>query len=198
MLVFADRVKRFQAVADSSAPGKRLREDSDSDNLRGFKAFSVSQVAGFFTKDSDGASVGGAGIGDATKAFDPLYDSAHNAWLLATVNYDVVGPGTTDLYLQVGELGIRNSGETTGQNQIVFGDVTDPVLYGGRPPSATIDDSFFREQDSLTPDATITVYARGPAAAGVPEPTSWVLSMLAVSWAFFAVGGRRWGGGEKV
>ena len=44
----------------------------------------------------------GAGMGPATTSTDPLYDASNDAWLVATIEYEVVGFGTTDLWLQIG------------------------------------------------------------------------------------------------
>jgi len=51
----------------------------------------------------------GAGIGSTGSGSDSLYDAAANAWLLATVTYNVsltAGSGSTALYLEVGANGI--------------------------------------------------------------------------------------------
>lgn len=109
-------------------------------------------------------TVGDLGIGPATSTatnppfseLDPLYDSVGDVWLLATVFYDILGTGTTDLFLQIGANGINNDGGVSADIGVVFGALTDPALNGNTG----------RQIDSLTADATITV--RGGPIVPVP------------------------------
>jgi hypothetical protein len=78
----------------------------------------------------DMGCVTAVGIGSAT---DPLYDSAHNSFLIAQVTYDVLatGGGTeTRLYLEIGPVGLNHLGESTASALVVFGDATDMTLNG--------------------------------------------------------------------
>ncbi|MFV2069074.1 MAG: FG-GAP repeat protein [Pirellulales bacterium] len=95
----------------------------------------------------------GAGIGPATKLLDPFYSSANDAWLLASVTYDVIGPGSTDLFLQIGANGILNRGERTRDQNVIFGNPRDPALNGEAPK-----DGGDRGRDSATPEVTIVAY----------------------------------------
>jgi len=99
----------------------------------------------FFNRDRVGA-----GLGPATTDLDPLYDREADAWLLASATYDVLGPGTTHLFLQIGPRGgIGQAGQRTNDAEVVFGGGSDPPLNGN-------DD---RERNSATPDATIRLPA---------------------------------------
>ncbi len=110
----------------------------------------IQDLTGFSALNVD---VQGAGIGPATKPVDPFYDPVNDAWLLASATYDVVGPGQTELFLQIGSNGIVNQNEETGDQYVVFGDAGDPALnaesqkHGGH-----------RNMDSATADAVIVGY----------------------------------------
>lgn len=174
-------VKRFQNVQDSESRGF-VDHLTTASELKGFGAFSF----GGNSPANGSLGVVGAGIGPASKAFDPKYDPARDSWLLAAVDYEAVGPGTAELYLQVGGAGILNAGETTGAHHVVFGDPSDPFLFGGYPGPGFGNDAAYRGVDSATPDAIIHVFDPGfvSATAAVPEPVSWQLAVAAISLAF--------------
>ena len=133
-------VKRYE----STGPGTLSSPAPDS--IDGFQAFTIT-----------GSEVG---IGPGTTASDPLYDATTDAWLMATILFDAVGAGSTDLFLQIGSNGINNQGDISANTSVIFGALTDPGLNGDTG----------RGVNSLTADATIRV----------PEPTLLTL---------FAVGG---------
>ncbi|MFV1967540.1 MAG: hypothetical protein ACC628_19095, partial [Pirellulaceae bacterium] len=122
----------------------------------------------------------GIGLGAATSAWDALYDTGKDAWLLATISYDVLAPGKTDLFLQVGAAGIKNQRELSRDHRVVFGRPDDPPLRGGEYFSGG---EWINERgtDSATPDATIVVLAAVASNAGaVPEPSGFVLAALGI------------------
>jgi len=113
--------------------------DNTTEQLTGVKAF------GTFV---DADIVTGLG-GELGESIDPLYDPTADAWLFATARYDVVGTGTTDLFLQIGSAGIAGRGLETAAVNVVFGAGDDPPLNAG--------DDGHRETNSATPDGSITV-----------------------------------------
>ena len=141
--------------------------------LEGFKGYSINL-------GSD--NVRGTGIGAELAAFDDLYEPTNDAWLLATITYDVTGKGETDLFLQIGEHGMVNAGEESKDQWVVFGDPNDPPLRAG--PGYDVD-VFGRGRlaDSATPDAMISVLDSAPAlaASAIPEPSTLILVMFAVA-----------------
>ncbi len=94
---------------------------------------------------------------------DPLYDPAANAYLIATVDYNVVGPESsmTELYLQIGDNGANTDNLGSIDTLIVFGNPNDPALHSDTQ----------RNMNSATFDARLTITA-------IPEPTT--LGMAAV------------------
>lgn len=110
-------VKRFEYVDDSTATPPLPIDPLLVEGLEGLRIF-------------DTGGVTAVGIGSTT---DPLYDSAHNSYLIAQVNYDVLstGEGTeTRLYLEIGPVGLNHAGESTASALVVFGDATDVTLNG--------------------------------------------------------------------
>ena len=69
----------------------------------------------------------GLGV-EAAKEIDPLYDPVADAWLFATVEYDVLSEGTTELFLQIGANGIAGSSNPSSDVNVIFGDGSDPPL----------------------------------------------------------------------
>ena len=106
-----------------------------ADAIDGFSGFQV-------VNDSE---LPAEGIGPNTESVDPLYDPAANAWLLATINYDVVGFGSTELFLQVGANGISGVDQPSEEIEVVFGGSGDPPLNA----------DFDRGVNSLTADAVV-------------------------------------------
>jgi T5SS/PEP-CTERM-associated repeat protein len=92
----------------------------------------------------------GVGIGPGSQIdplSDPFYNSRHDAWLLAQVNYELSGsPGETHLFLQIGSQGLNNQGEFSHQTDAVFGAQSDAPLNGESD----------RMQSSQTADAIIS------------------------------------------
>jgi len=108
--------------------------------------------------------------GEKERTFDPLYDPVADAWLFATIGYDVIGIGTTDLYLQVGGNGIVPLAGSSSDVNVVFG--------GGDDPPLNADDDY-RETNSATRDGSITVVASTNAPnVTVPEPSTLFLAAL--------------------
>lgn len=110
-------IKRFEYVDDSTATPP-LPIDPDL----------VAALEGLRILDTGGATAIGIG-----STMDPLYDSAHNSYLIAHVTYDVLatGAGTeTRLYLEIGPVGLNHAGESTANALVVFGDATDVTLSG--------------------------------------------------------------------
>ena len=71
----------------------------------------------------------GVGIGDvAASVPDAQYDATANAWFFATLTYDVVGIGSTDLFLQIGDNGVAAEGADLIDVDVRFGGGTDPTL----------------------------------------------------------------------
>ena len=108
-----------------------------------------------------------AGIGAAAKEIpDALYDPEADAFLYATVTYDVINRGSTDLYLQIGGVGIIAEGGETSDINVIFG--------GGFDPPLNANDE--RNMDSAIADGFI-MYA--------PEPSSLGLAVscfVAITW----------------
>jgi hypothetical protein len=115
--------------------------DNDIFLIQGFSIFSVFNLPG-----GEGAFATGLGH-EAAKEIDPLYDSLADAWLFATVQYDVVGTGTTDLFLRIGALGMRGKDSHSNMINVVFGDGSDSPLNA----------DYDRLTNSATPDGSITV-----------------------------------------
>lgn len=110
-------VKRFEYVDDSTATPPLPIDPNLVEGLEGLKIFDTGGVAA-------------VGIGSTT---DPLYDSAHNSYLIAQVTYDVLATGAdteTRLYLEIGPVGLNHAGESTASAVVVFGDATDAPLNG--------------------------------------------------------------------
>ena len=84
-------------------------------------------------------------MGPASTTLDPFYDTENAVWHLATVTYNVVGSGSTDLFLQLGVNGLNYQGERSSDAVVVFGNPLDPPLRG----------ELDRYIDSATSDATI-------------------------------------------
>ncbi len=142
---------RHEFVADSN--NDALDDETGPDLLQRFQGFRTGNH-----------TVIGAGMGSGTTAFDPLYDTVNDAWLMATVSYEMKSVGHTELYLQIGSNGWLHdleSGEGSINESVVFGDPTDPGLNGNND----------RQIDSATPDATIWT---------VPEPPTSVLLAVAL------------------
>jgi len=81
-----------------------------------------------FTISSDPNNLG-HGIGPSTSTDDPYYygpNDGTGSWLLAKLDYTIdTSAGTTELFLQIGALGINNSGETSAETQVLFGHTGD-------------------------------------------------------------------------
>jgi hypothetical protein len=110
-------VSRFEFVDDSTSMPPLPIEPKLVEGLEGLRIFDVGGVTA-------------VGIGSTS---DPLYDSAHNSFLIARVTYDVLatGAGTeTRLYLEIGPVGLNHAGEPTASALVVFGDATDVTLNG--------------------------------------------------------------------
>lgn len=70
------------------------------------------------------------GIGPNTPTVDEYYYGPNNgsgSWLLAKLDYtiDASSPNSTELFLQIGSLGLNNAGESSMDTQVLFGDMAD-------------------------------------------------------------------------
>ena len=101
----------------------------------------------------------GVGIGPHSEHLDPAYDPVKDSWLLATVDYDVIGLGHTDLFLEIGQHGLNNAEERSSDTEVVFGDSVDEPRNGETG----------RLQPTTNPQARIW---------SVPEPSTMVLAVL--------------------
>jgi hypothetical protein len=122
-------------------------------DLSGAEDNRIAKIQGFSVRSlfnsSSGQYLYATGIGgDAAKEIDPLYDAAADAWLFATVQYQVIGPGSTNLFLQVGENGIVGKDLESNMVNVTFGDGGDPALNARDQ----------RQIRSATPDGSITVH----------------------------------------
>lgn len=70
----------------------------------------------------------GEGIGPTTTGLDPYYFGS-NSWLLAKVDYTLKNVvGSTDVFLEIGTLGMNNAGETSADTPVLFGHVGDTAF----------------------------------------------------------------------
>jgi hypothetical protein len=70
----------------------------------------------------------GVGIGPANTN-DPYFDSVHNAWLLARVNYTLTGNlGQTAIYLQIADNGMVHNSQSSSETTAILGLTSDPGL----------------------------------------------------------------------
>jgi len=98
----------------------------------------------------------GNGIATATFMNDPYYFGpldGSGAWLLAKVNYKALNVvGSTELFLQIGRLGLNNAGELSGATTVTFGHTgEDPIASSVRLTSTGSKDATV--QVLATPDA---------------------------------------------
>jgi len=104
-----------------------------------------------------GVGIGAAGGGGAYPDSFHFGDTTTGAWLLARVNYTILGPGHSEVYLQIGSLGINHLEDAnqplpnSEYTNVVFGALTDPALNAGARPTAG------RLKNSATPEALITI-----------------------------------------
>ncbi len=93
----------------------------------------------------------GKGIGPTTTGLDPYYFGS-DSWLLAKVDYTIKNVvGSTDVFLQIGTLGLNNAGETSADT---------PVLFGHSGDTAFADAGVDNRHTSIgDEDATIQVFA---------------------------------------
>jgi len=81
-----------------------------------------------FTLSTDPSNLG-HGIGPSTPTDDPFYygpNDGSGSWLMAKLDYSIDTPsGTTQLFLQIGALGLNNAGETSADTQVLFGHTGD-------------------------------------------------------------------------
>ena len=130
-----DDIVRWEFVDEPTGSSSSLND------IQGINIFSV---------DRTGVGIGPDSTG--TTYTDPLYDAANDAWLIAQVDYTLTGTlGSTNLFLQIGDQGINNQGETSSQTDVVFGDLTDlPALNGntGRLTSSTNADAVIEKTNN--------------------------------------------------
>lgn len=139
----------YNPVLDDSGPKDEVRweivvdPNSSSNVSEDFMGFTV-------TDDQ----VVGKGIGPATTSDDDYYFGS-NAWLLAKIDFKPKAVGTTNVFLEIGTLGLNNAGETSGQTSVLFGYVGDASFgdasVGNRHMSTGVEDATI--QVFATPDA---------------------------------------------
>lgn len=96
----------------------------------------------------------GVGIGPANTN-DPYFDSVHNAWLLASVDYTLTGNlGQTAIYLQIADNGMAHNSQSSSETTAVFGLTSDPGLNAGtqRKTNSATADLVIQVSDSLPGD----------------------------------------------
>lgn len=128
-------VRRYEFIANPAPMVAPADAEDRIDNMLGFNVANE--------------LVTGLGMGPGTTSLDPLYRAEDDAWLIATVTFDVTGSGseTTQLYLQIGENGLNHMGFSSSEASVVLGDPTDPTLNGRTD----------REIDSATEEATLSL-----------------------------------------
>ncbi|MEM9659965.1 MAG: hypothetical protein AAF961_16495, partial [Planctomycetota bacterium] len=129
---------RWEFVDEPSGQTVSPTGTSTSGDLQGFSLFGESRV--------------GVGIGDIAGAgfTDPIYDIAADAWLLASIEYDLNGvAGQTDVHLQIGAAGMNHVNASSASFSAVLGAATDPALNAQSQ----------RHLSSLTADAVVVVTA---------------------------------------
>jgi hypothetical protein len=123
-----------------------------NDLIQNLQGFIVPPVNNNALSPSYNGTGGGFGL------LDTGYDSASGDFLFATISYQVIGMGSTDLFLQVGDNKIAPSVGTSANVQVIFGAGESTILNGGNIGLS-----------GSVADATISI---------VPEPMS--LLMLGV------------------
>jgi hypothetical protein len=109
--------QRYEFTQDSSSATPILPE-VDPDALKRFQGFTFTESLAL-----------GIGLGaDSIALNDPFYDEVANAFLIATVAFEAVNPGATEVFLQIGANGINYDGQTSSQTNVVFGAATDAPL----------------------------------------------------------------------
>jgi hypothetical protein len=96
----------------------------------------------------------GVGIGPGNTN-DPYFDSTHNAWLLASVDYTLTGTiGSSSVYLQIAEIGMAHNDQGSNQTTAIFGLTSDPGLNAGtqRKTNSATADLVIQVSDSLPGD----------------------------------------------
>jgi len=129
----------------------------------------------------------GAGLDPRLNGADGLldqgYDSKADAFLFARIDYRAVGEGSTDLFLQIGKLGISPIGGHSSDMEVFFGEGEEFPLNGDAD----------RGFSSALADATITVGAGAAVPATslrtIPEPSAAILVLSCL--ASFALTARR-------
>jgi hypothetical protein len=109
----ASSTRRFEYVDDSSASPPLPIEPNRIDGIEGLRIFG-------------GASYVGIGSGA-----DPDYSAVNSAWLIGEVSYIVfpTGVGTvTQLFLEVGAIGLNHTGEATTAADVILGHATEEPL----------------------------------------------------------------------
>jgi PEP-CTERM motif-containing protein len=143
-------VLRYQFLSDSASVPPVAPAAVDPDSISNFQGFTV-------TAQTTGMGQSAIDLGD------PFYDPTANAFLIATVDYNVVGPqgSMTELFLQIGGNGANLDGLGSIDTLIVFGNPNDPALNSETQHNT----------DSATFDARLTV-------TPVPEPCALALAAL--------------------
>ncbi|MCA9184474.1 MAG: hypothetical protein R3E01_05860 [Pirellulaceae bacterium] len=139
---------RFQDVNDSSIPAESggVTVTADRiDRIQGFRIHTATNSGQIYT-----------GLGPDRERDANFFQAGPEteAWLIATVVYDILGQGMTDVYLEIGANGVSHAGEAPTETWVTFGNLDDSPLNAG-PDSLGGE----RGQWSETADATIVVSA---------------------------------------
>lgn len=134
-------VHRFEfATGEPNTPGQDPIDPAFPEIVSDFTGFTVSNF-----------EQNGAGLGPATQPVDNLYDSVADAFLLATVDYNLLGLGGTELFLQIGKQGLNQI-----ENGIQRPSASEEVVFGGSvPPDPSLNGQDDRGTDSATADGAI-------------------------------------------
>jgi len=97
-----------------------------------------------FTLTADPDNLG-HGIGPGTTDDDSYYygpNDGSGAWLLAKLDYTIdTAAGATDLFLQIGVLGLNNEGESSSDTTVLFGHTGDTLFADAGTGNRQIDGS---------------------------------------------------------
>ncbi len=96
----------------------------------------------------------GHGIGPNTPTVDSDYygpNDGSGSWLLAMLDYTILtSSGTTELFLQIGALGLNNVGQSSSETNVIFGHVGDSVgnAHDNREVSSSDPDAYVQIADA--------------------------------------------------
>ena len=117
--------------------------------------------AGISTTGLSGVNIGpgsGLGIGPATTGTDTRYNAANNAWLLASINFNILKVGQASIFLRIGDIGMNHSlngtEESSSMTSAVFGHATETALNANSQRNMSSANADLFISISNTPDPT--------------------------------------------